>query len=142
MAQKIGALSQDDTAHNERQRGWVRDHYEEGARHRYDSVEGKIELLDTIIKSDWIAADETWKLQSLGVTFGDVLVQKLGLNWVAVDDDVGRDRGLQDPETTILLFPVTAISKRIESGESVDVRALIDFFCEKIVELRKEADPS
>jgi hypothetical protein len=140
MAQKIGPLSDEDAAQSEKQRDWVRDHYEEEARHRYDSLEGKIELLDTIIKSDWIAAGETWKLQSLGVTFGDILVQKLGLTWVAVEDDHGRDCGLQDPETTILLFPVTAISKRIEHGETVDVRELFDFFCQRIEELRKQAD--
>ena len=138
MKQKIGPLSAEHAAQTEKQRGWVRDHYEEDSRHQYDSVEGKVVLLDTILRSDWIQPQETWKQQGLGVTFGDILVQKLGLDWVTVEDDYGNDPGLQDPETSILLFPLTAISKRIERGESVDVRELIQFFCQKVEELRND----
>jgi hypothetical protein len=49
VAQKIEALAPADVEHVERQRTWVRDHYEPDARHQYDTVEGKLQLLDTII---------------------------------------------------------------------------------------------
>ena len=97
MEQKIGALPLDDAMRVEKQRAWVRDHYEPAVRHNYETIDGKLRLLDTIIRSNWIEPTETWKLQSLGITFGDALAQKMGLAWVAVEDEHGRDPALQDP---------------------------------------------
>jgi uncharacterized protein DUF3806 len=138
MEQKIEALAPDDVAHVEKQRAWVRDHYDAAARHQYETVEGKLRLLDTIIRSKWIEPGETWKLQSLGITFGDALAQELGLAWVAVEDADGRDPALHDQGTSIVAFPMTTISKRIERGETVDVRALFDVACQSVTRLRSE----
>jgi hypothetical protein len=139
MAEKIiRALSVDDAAHVEQQRTWVRDHYDPDARRQYETVEGKLRLLDTIVRSGWIAPDEAWKLQSLGVTFGDALVQKMELAWVTVEDEYGRDPALQDRGTTLLVFPLTTISKRVERGDAVDVRELFDQACQTITRLRGE----
>jgi hypothetical protein len=101
-------------------------------------LEGKIELLETILGASWINPDETWKLQSLGVTFGDALAQKLALHWITVEDEHGNDPALHDPGTTIILFPLTSISKRIERGEPVNVRTLFDEACATVDRLRAE----
>lgn len=138
MAQKIEALSDDDAAHVERQRTWVRNHYDADARHYYQTVEGKLRLLDTIVRSDWIEPSETWKSQSLGITFGDALAQKMGLSWVTVEDEYGRDPALRDHDTPVVVFPMTTISKRIERGEAVDVQDLFDEACRTIIRLRGE----
>ena len=136
MEQKIEALSAEDAARVDKQRGWVRDHYDSDARHHYDAIEGKLRLLETIVLSNWIEPSETWKLRSLGITFGDALAQKLGLSWVAVEDEHGRDPALHEQGTSIVLFPLTMISKRIERGEKVDVRNLFDDACRTIDQLR------
>ena len=138
MTQKIIAMAPDDAAHVEKQRTWVRDHYDANARHHYETIEGKLRLLDTIVRSDWIARDETWKLQSLGVTFGDALAQELGLSWVTVEDEYGSDPALHEEGTTLVVFPMTTISKRIERGDAVDVRELFDQACRSITRLRGE----
>ena len=138
MAQKIEALLGEDAHSLERQRTWVRNHYEPDARHQYETIEGKLRLLDTIIRASWIDPTETWKLQSLGITFGDALVQKMGLSWVIVEDEYGRDPALHDHGTTIVVFPATTISKRIERGEAVDVRELFGQACHSINRLRDE----
>ena len=138
VEQKIDALSADDVARVEKQRAWVRDHYDAAARHEYETVEGKLRLLDTIVRSKWTEPSETWKLQSLGIAFGDALAQKMGLIWVAVEDTHGRDPALRDQGTSIVLFPMTTISKRIERGETVDVRALFDAACHSVVRLRDD----
>ena len=140
MAQKIEPLSTEDRTRTEQQRNWVRDHYNPEARHRYDTLEGKLSLLETILQKNWIEPRETWKLQSLGITFGDALAQKLGLQWVAVEDEYGRDPALQDPGTTIILFPLTSISKRIEKGDPVDVRQLFEDACRTVARVRLAAD--
>lgn len=92
MAQKIMAMFADDAARVEKQRTWVREHYDANARHHYQTVEGKLRLLDAIVRSGWIAPNEAWKLQSLGITFGDALAQQMGLSWVTVEDEYGSTR--------------------------------------------------
>jgi Domain of unknown function (DUF3806) len=84
-------------------------------RHHYQTVEGKLRLLGTIVRSGSIGRDETWKLQSLGIMFGDALAQQMGLSWVAVEDEHGRDPPLRDQDTTLVVFPMTTISKRISA---------------------------
>ena len=75
-------------------------------------------------------------MQSLGVTFGDALAQRLGLSWVTVEDEYGSDPALHEDGTTIVVFPVTTISKRIERGDVVDVQELFDQACMSIGRLR------
>jgi hypothetical protein len=118
---------------------WVCEHYDEAARHKYDTLDGKLNLLDTILRNKWIAPDETLKLQCLGVTFGDALAQRLGLTWVAVEDQYGRDPALIFNGTSILIFPLTSISKRIERGEEVEIHGLFEDACSTIERLRRES---
>ena len=126
MDQKVEALNADDIARVEKMRNWVRDHFTPEAREKYESVEDKIRLLQTILDENWVASDERWKLQSLGITLGDILVQTMGLTWVAVEDEHGRDPALRDGDTSIILFPMTMISKRLERGEIVNIAQLLD----------------
>jgi hypothetical protein len=135
--QKIESMSEEDAARIESMRSWVRDHFTPESRGKYATVEDKIRLLQMILDSSWIAPDETWKLQCLGITFGDVLVQTMDLTWVAVEDEYGRDPALRDGNTSIILFPMTSISKRIERGETVDVLSLLDEAHDSVTRLRE-----
>lgn len=139
MEQKIEELSAEDAERVEKQRGWVRDHYTPESVHKYETLDGKLRLLEIILKNKWIEPTETWKLQSLGITFGDALVQKMGVTWVAVEDEYGRDPALRDPGSSVVMFPSTTISKRVERGETVDVRDLFERFCQSITHVRSEA---
>lgn len=67
------ALPQAEKDRLEKQRSFVREHYEPDSQHLYDTLEGKLRLLKAILDAEWIEPHETWKLQSLGVTFGDAL---------------------------------------------------------------------
>lgn len=129
MNQTIDVLNQEDSADVAAKRIWVRDHYEPQVRHKYDSVEGKQALVDAILTNDWVTSADTLKLQCLGITFGDALAQHLGLSWVAVEDEYGRDPALRLEGTSVLIFPMTSISKRIERGEPVDVYDLFNAAC-------------
>ena len=77
MEQIIRELSHSMTATTESQRGWVRNHYPPESIDKYETIEGKLNLLDVIIKSEWIQKDETYKLQCLGITLGDIIVQDI-----------------------------------------------------------------
>lgn len=138
MKQKIDQLTADELAHLEKQRTWVRDHYRPEAQILYSTLDERLDLPITILNNNWIQPNETWKLQSLGVTFGDALVQKMDLQWVAVEDDEGRDPALNDIGTKTLVYPLTAISKRIERGDPVDIPDLFVKFCGTITNYRSE----
>ena len=138
MEQKIEPLTPEDTVVFEKQRDWVRGHYASNAHQNYESLEGKLSLLEKILEKKWVEPNETWKLQSLGITFGDALAQKMTLSWVAVEDKHGRDPALKDADTAIVVFPLTTISKRVERGEAVDVRDLFAKACITIERLRSE----
>jgi len=138
MPQEFHCLSDDDTANLEAMRRWVREHYEPEAEHKYQTLEGKIALLDTIISNHWIKPDEKLKLQCLGITFGDALAQRLGFEWRMVEDEDGRGTALVQTGTTIVLFPQTMISKRIEAGEVVDVYDLFNATCDTVQRLLDE----
>jgi hypothetical protein len=138
MEQKIEELSSEDISRVEAQRKWVREHYPPESEEKYQTLDGKLMLLDAILKNKWIEPNETLKLQCLGITFGDALAQKLGLKWVAVEDEYGRDPALIAEGTSIITFPLTSISKRIENGEGVDVFNLFENACAKINELKQQ----
>jgi hypothetical protein len=139
MEQRVEPLNYTDLSDLEAKRNWVRDHYEASAQHAYETLDGKLRLLDTILRNRWIAPEETLKLQCLGVTFGDALAQRLGLAWMAVEDSQGRDPALIVEGTSIVLFPLTSISKRIERGEQVVIDDLFEGACATIERLRADA---
>ena len=139
MEQRIEPLTPADLADLAAKRDWVRGHYEEPDRHAYETLEGKLRLLDAILEHCWIGPEETLKLQCLGVTFGDALAQRLGLAWMAVEDSQGRDPALIVEGTSIVLFPLTSISKRIERGEQVVIDDLFEGACATIERLRADA---
>ncbi len=101
----------------------------------YAPLEGKLRVIATILDSGWIESNETWKLQALGVAFGDAHAQKLMLEWVTVEDEYGRDPALNWPGTAIYSYPLTTISKRIERGEDVDARQLFEMACKLLTDM-------
>jgi hypothetical protein len=83
-----------------------------------------LRVIQAIVDSAGLKADQTFELQALGVALGDVLAAQLGLEWIALQDELGRSRALRFGETDVVLFPVTMISKRVEAGLPVSVEEL------------------
>ncbi len=136
MEQRVEPLSDEERAPLERQRIWVRDHHSEDSISKYDTVEGKLNLLCGILDQKWVEADEWWKLQSLGVTFGDALAEHLGLVWVGVEDEINRQRVLQDIVTKTFICAVPMIEKRITRGEEFEVRFVFAELCKTVLDWR------
>jgi len=141
MSARTERMSAGDVAELEAKRRWLREHYDEEARHLYDTLAGKLRLLATILDNGWVGAVDTLQLHCLGVGFGDAMVQALGLEWVMVEDEYGRDAALRAEGSSLRLFPLTSIAKRIERGEQVDVRALFEQACAQFRRLAQDADP-
>jgi len=90
-------------------------------RRKFATAAGKLGTIRAVLAAKLFRADQTYELQCLGVVLGDAFVLELGMEWVTVTDEYGCDPALRVPTTSILLFPLTMISKRIERGETVDV---------------------
>jgi len=65
-------------------------------------------------------------------SFASVSSQPLRTNY-------GIDPALQLPDTTLILFPLTMISKRIKTGQDVDIYELYDGSKEKVNEIKYNA---
>lgn len=116
-------------------REWVKGRFDAERDARYAPLEGKLRVIKAVLDNGWVSADETWKLQALGIAFGDAMAQKLLLDWVTVDDEYGCDPALHWPGTSLYSYPMTTISKRVEQGEAVDVSELFDASCAQLSEM-------
>jgi hypothetical protein len=74
----------------------------------------------------------------MGIVLGDAFVQEMKMEWVIVEDSSGRDPAVRMPGTTIIIYPMTMISKRVEKGEKVDVFDLFNGVADHIEKLQKE----
>lgn len=69
---------------------------------------------------------DTYLQQTLGLVLGQYLVETNGnFQWVVVVDEYGRDISLRYKNNSVLVFPLTMISKRLEDGETVVVSELV-----------------
>jgi len=121
--QTTTALTEDDRARLDEQRAVVEKFLgtnQENLR-KYATTAGKLGTIRAVLEAGVFQSQQTYELQCLGVVLGDAFVQELAMEWVVVEDERGRDPAVRLPGTSVILFPLTTISKRIERGEAVDV---------------------
>ena len=142
--QKIEAPNSEDDARLVSQRAVVEKYLGDDPENlrKYQTAAGKLGLLRALIQGNVFKPTQTYELQCMGIVLGDVFVQELGLEWRTVEDEFGRDPCVQLRGTTIILFPLTMISKRIERGETVDVFDLFNGMAGEVEKLKKTADKS
>lgn len=119
--QTISALTEDDHQRLDDQREVVTRYLTEESKPKFETAPGKLGTLRALLEAEVFQPDQTYELQSMGIVFGDVFVQDMGFSWVMVEDEYGRDPAIKYQDTSIILFPLTMISKRVERGEDVDV---------------------
>jgi hypothetical protein len=64
--QQFHCPSEEDTADVEAKRAWVRDYFEPDSQHMYQTLEGKLRLLDTILSNEWALMNFKWVAQHEG----------------------------------------------------------------------------
>jgi hypothetical protein len=107
------------------------------SRAKYAKPAGKLGTLRGLLAQKAFKPTQTYELQCMGVVLGDALVQEMGMEWIMVEDDVGSDPAVRMPGTSIIIFPLTMISKRVERGEAVDVFDLFNATAAQIEDLQK-----
>jgi hypothetical protein len=134
----FSALTESDRARLGRQRALVEQYLgrDPDNLRRYESAAGKLGTIRAILDAGVFRADQTFELQCLGIVLGDALVQEFGMEWVMVEDEYGRDPATRVPGTSIVVYPLTMVSKRIERGEAVDVFVLFNAVAAQVNEMR------
>jgi hypothetical protein len=139
MEQKTEPLNDNDIQDLDKRRSWV--FGSKSSASDFPSVDAKLDLLAAMLESGVLTPKHEWELCSLGVIFGDTLVQATDFIWVAVHDEYGRSPALMVPGSQIRLFPMTTLLRRMEDGEKIDIRDLFVGFCERAAVLRKRDTP-
>lgn len=135
--QTITPLAASDQQRLEAQRAVVLGYVAEESRGSLQHVAGKLGLIRALLEARVFRPDQTHALQSLGVVLGDALVQQVaGAEWAMVEDEHGRDPAVRIVGTSILLFPLTMVSKRVEAGDEVDVFDLFEGILDHVERLR------
>lgn len=128
----------------EESRAWISGHFNHEpdgeAAADFDEADAKLAVVRANLAHGWVGPDDTWKLQALGIALGDALAEDLMLEWITVDDEYGRVPALNWPGTSIVLYPVTMISQRIEAGEDVDVDVMFEETRVKLQEIAFSGD--
>lgn len=137
--QVVTDLLAEDRQRLDDQRVVIRDAVADSAAFEKSSARHRLRFLDKLLRTQHFDRDQTYELQSMGIVLGDALADALDLKWVMVDDRHGRDPALLLPGTTVLLFPLTMISKRAEAGQTVDVVALFTAVLDQFEAIRAEA---
>ena len=110
-------------------------------RANYAKPPGKLGLLRALLDAKVFAGSQTFELQCMGIVLGDAFVQNCGWLWRMVEDHSGRDPCVKVAGSSIVLFPLTMISKRVERGEAVDVFRLYNSVVADVENRLKTADP-
>lgn len=102
--------------------------------------EGDLNWLQRLVDEKALAPHQTYELQCLGAVLGQVFAARTPLKWVVVEDEYGRDLALQYPNTSVLVFPTTMISKRVEDGRDVDVVPIYRTVAAQVEKLKDETE--
>jgi len=124
----------------EESRSWIKGHFSDEAEANYNDIDAKLAVIRANLSQGWVGPDDTWKLQALGIALGDALADELMLEWITVDDEYGRAPALNWPGTSIVLYPLTMISQRVEAGEDIDIDVMFEQTREKLQEIAFSGD--
>jgi hypothetical protein len=93
-------------------------------------------LIQKLLDAGTVEREATYTLQALGLAFGKVFIEaNADYDWWMVQDEFGRDPAIRYRQSSLLAYPRTMISKRIEDGESVNVTELFDGLCRRMEDL-------
>ena len=98
-----------------------------------------LDLIQRVLDRGVVEPEATYTLQALGLAFGRTFLNEFpDYDWWMVEDEYGRDPAIRYKETSLLVFPMTMISKRVEDGEEIDINELFDGLAKQLSELIEE----
>ena len=118
--QSLEYFSTADILKAEALRSWVKDQYLPEARQQFDTRDGKLKIITSILQQKGIETRPSHETQAMEIVFADALIQETGVNWAVIDDDHQRTFILLKPGTPPLSFslvPATRIAEAVKDGK-------------------------
>lgn len=104
-----------------------------------DGSRNDLALIQRVLDTGVVEREATYTLQALGLAFGRTFLNEFpDYDWWMVEDEHGRDPAIRYKETSLLVFPMTMISKRVEDGEHFDLNELFEGLAQQLAELIQE----
>jgi hypothetical protein len=101
-----------------------------------DGTRRDLPLIQRLLDTGTIERESRYTLQALGLALGRAFVhENKGFDWWIVEDHNGRDPVLRYRDSSLLAFPRTLISKRLEDGRPVDVVQLFDQLADRLAQM-------
>ena len=98
-----------------------------------------LDLIQGVLDLGAVGPEDAFDLRALGLMFGQVIVKQVDdMDWCMVEDDLGRTPALRYKETSLTVFPMTMISKRVEKAEEIDLHVFFETVREEIEKLKPE----
>ena len=94
--------------------------------------------LQRIVNDRVFSPEQEHEWSCVGVAFGDVIANELGLDWIVQCDVHGTEPALNLSGTSITLFPRPMIMKRVEKGEYPDLACLLGKLEESMLQLKQK----
>lgn len=109
---------------------------EEATGSKLDGTRSDLALIQCLLDRGIVEREATYTLQALGMVFGRAFIREHEhFDWWMVEDEYGRDPAIRYKQTTLLAFPRTMLSKRIEEGKSPNVVVLFDQLSQRLGEM-------
>jgi hypothetical protein len=137
--QKITPLTEADWQRLQKQSALVENFLaDDRSRKKFQTAAGKLGTIRAILGANVFQANQKYELQCLGIVLGDAFVLELSMEWVMVEDEYGRDPALKLPGSSIILYPLTMISRRIERGEKVEIFEFFNSVLAQIAQIKPQ----
>ncbi|MES2037157.1 MAG: rhomboid family intramembrane serine protease [Pseudomonadota bacterium] len=114
-AQNLQYFSAADILKAESQRNWVKQQYLPEARTQFDTIEGKLRIIEVILQQKPIEARATHEVQAIELVFADALVQETGLKWAVIDNDQQRIFVMTSADAPPVIFSPVPASKIMQA---------------------------
>jgi hypothetical protein len=139
VVQKITELTDADWQRLQKQSAVVENLIaDDRSKKKFQTTAGKLGTIRAILRSNVFGPTQKYELQCLGIVLGDAFVLELGMEWVMVEDEYGRDPALKMPGSSIILYPLTMISRRIERGEKVEIFEFFNNVLSQIAQIKPQ----
>lgn len=126
QAQRLVQLSTSDILQIEEKKQWVKEHAPPDLRNQYDSVAGKLKIINAILNQQPPLPLQLKQQRSLDIAFADALIQESGAQWAMLEDGSRRTLVLIMPSAPLTIFPMVPVARRSAQGAAVNLQQVFN----------------
>ena len=96
------------------------------------TIDGKLRLIDLMLKDAQAVRDDMFLLESLGVLLGDAVGEQKGMSWYMLETSAGRVPCIGLPGLPVKIPPIAILGDAIMEGQTIKARDMFDDLCRTI----------